>query len=270
MGRIIVAAALACLLAGSAPAARTALPRATTDRPDEIRGSQVHCRSTRVPSGRRRPAARRPRCAIEELGRLRSSVGSPTETGGAEPSARHLPGLARHHVRPAAADRRGDRGAPTSSSGTRSRTSCSAMQASQRPEKLYAVYYDGSSNFSCGGGPPGHRQVAGKRCRRCTSTGDRLGSPSCDTNVSRRRGERHPAYLRLRDAARDSARHSAPRRRARRTTISPAIPLTTRTTSCGRATGSWSGARAPRHQGDDDYYGHGRSGLLRPREKPLL
>ena len=151
MVRVALAAVVLLALSASAPAAQRALPRATGDRPDEVRGPQLHVVYAVPSDGADR--------ALDTTGAIESSVASfqrwlATETGGAT-------------LRQDTFERSLD---VTFVRLPRTNADIAARGAFVRDElerllreaghivqdKLYAVYYDGSSAYACGGGawPP--------------------------------------------------------------------------------------------------------------------
>ena len=137
--------ALVCAGAFAAPA-DAALPRSTVDRLDEARGPQIHVVYAVPADG----ADRR----LDESGALEGSVGSfqawlAAETGG--PNLRldtYQSSLDVSFFRLAATD------AAVAARGAFVREAVEAeLRAAgfNRPDRLYAVYYDGSSTYACGG-----------------------------------------------------------------------------------------------------------------------
>lgn len=137
--------ALVCAGVFAAPA-DAALPRSTVDRLDEARGPQIHVIYAVAADG----ADRR----LDETGALEGSVSSfqawlAAETGG--PNLRfdtYQGSLDVSFFRLAATD------AAVAARGAFVREAVEAeVRAAgfDRPDRLYAVYYDGSSTFACGG-----------------------------------------------------------------------------------------------------------------------
>jgi hypothetical protein len=135
---------LASLLAPAG--ANGALPRSTVDRLDEVRGPQVHVVYAVPADG----ADRR----LDETGALEGSVGSfqgwlAGETGGANLRLDTYQGsLDVSFFRLTATD------ATVASRGAFVREAVQEeLQAAgfNRPDRIYAVYYDGSSTYACGG-----------------------------------------------------------------------------------------------------------------------
>jgi hypothetical protein len=191
MRGVTLAAALLLLagdsLAGSAPAARQALPRATADRPDEVRGPQLHVVYAVPNDGADR--------GLDTNGALESSVASfqrwlAAETGGATLRQDTFAGqLDVTFLRLQATD------AEIASRGAYVRDALEqALRAAGRiaPDKLYAVYYDGSSTTACGGGawPPTLPGVVAAMYLK----GRPPGAPPCDTNTLAAPGAA-PGYL---------------------------------------------------------------------------
>ena len=123
-----------------------ALPRSAVDRLDEVRGPQIHVVYAVPADG----ADRR----LDETGALEGSVGSfqgwlAAETGGANLRLDTYQGsLDVSFFRLAATD------AAVASRGPFVRDAVeSELRAAgfDRPDRIYAVYYDGSSTFACGG-----------------------------------------------------------------------------------------------------------------------
>jgi hypothetical protein len=137
--------ALVCAGVFAAPA-DAALPRSTVDRLDEQRGPQVHFVYAIPADGEDR--------RLDETGALEGSVGSfqawlAAETGG--PNLRvdtYQGSLDISFLRLAATD------AAVASRGAFVREAVEAELRTagfNRPDRLYAVYYDGSSTYACGG-----------------------------------------------------------------------------------------------------------------------
>jgi hypothetical protein len=137
--------ALVCAGVFAAPA-DAALPRSATDRLDEVRGPQIHVVYAVPADG----ADRR----LDESGALEGSVGSfqawlAAETGGANLRLDTYQGsLDVSFFRLAATD------AAVASRGAFVREAVEQeLRAAgfNRPDRIYAVYYDGSSTYACGG-----------------------------------------------------------------------------------------------------------------------
>jgi hypothetical protein len=137
--------ALACAGVFAAPA-DAALPRSTVDRLDELRGPQIHVVYAVPADGEDR--------RLDETGALEGSVGSfqawlAAETGG--PNLRldtYQGSLDISFLRLAATD------AAIASRGAFVREAVEQelrTSGFNRAERIYAVYYDGSSTFACGG-----------------------------------------------------------------------------------------------------------------------
>jgi hypothetical protein len=161
---------------GSAEAGQRALPRATEDRPDEVRGPQLHAVYVLPSDGEDR--------ALDTTGAIAASVDSfqrwlARETGG--PNLRldtsggevdvtffRLP--------------RTDAEMRARDPFIRNDIEMYLRQAGRlRPDKLYAAYYDGSSGYSCGGGawPPRLPGQVGAMYLK----GEPPGAPPCWTNA---------------------------------------------------------------------------------------
>jgi hypothetical protein len=151
MRRALAAALLAGLVAGSAPGARQALPRATADRPDEVAGPQVHVVYAVPADGADR--------ALDTSGALAASVDAWTrwlagETGGPRLRLDTSGGeLDVTFVRLQRSD------AEIAAQGAYVRDELERLLVGAglvQDTKLYAVYYDGTSTYACGGGawPP--------------------------------------------------------------------------------------------------------------------
>ena len=249
MRRVLFAASLACLLAGAAPAARTALPRASADRPDELRGSQVHVIYAVPRDGTDR--------RLDVTGALESSVASfqrwlATETGGPNLRLDTFQGaLDVTFVRLRKTD------AQIAARDAFVRDELETLLADAgfaAPKKLYAVYYDGSSTYACGGGawPP----TLPGRVAAMYLHGRPAGSPPCDSNALAVPGA-PPGYLDY--AMLHEILHTlgfvarcAPHHHKGGHISDRADDI------LWAGTGSW---QVPGHldPGHDDYYGHGRS-----------
>jgi hypothetical protein len=175
MRGVALVAVLVFALAGSAPAAQEALPRATADRPDEVRGPQLHAVYAVPTDGVDR--------ALDTSGAIESSVASfqrwlAAETGGAMLRQDTFEGsLDVTFVQLPRTD------AQIASRGAYVRDEIEALMRSAgliAPDKLYAVYYDGSSTYSCGGGawPPALNGAVGAIYLH----GRPPGAPPCDSN----------------------------------------------------------------------------------------
>jgi hypothetical protein len=143
MRRGLMALTCAGILAGPADAA---LPRSAVDRLDEARGPQIHFVYAVPADGEDR--------RLDESGVLEGSVGSfqawlAAETGGANLRLDTYQGsLDVSFFRLAATD------AAVASRGAFVREAVEAeLRAAgfNRPDRIYAVYYDGSSTYACGG-----------------------------------------------------------------------------------------------------------------------
>ena len=137
--------ALACAGAVAAPA-NAALPRSTADRLDEVRGPQIHVVYALPADGQDR--------GLDESGALEGSVASfqtwlAAETGGPNLQFDTYQGsLDVSFVRLKATD------AAVASRGAFVREAVEEELRSagfDRTSRIYAVYYDGSSTFACGG-----------------------------------------------------------------------------------------------------------------------
>jgi hypothetical protein len=187
MRGIALASLVICVLAGAAPAAERAVPRATADRPDEVRGPQLHVVYAVPSDGTDR--------ALDTSGAIQSSVASfqrwlATETGGATLRQDTFEGsLDVTFVRLPRTD------AEIAGRGAFVRDELEALLRTAGQiavGKLYAVYYDGSSTFSCGGGawpPTLNGSVAAMYLH-----GRPPGAPACDTNSLAAPGA-PPGYL---------------------------------------------------------------------------
>ncbi len=256
----LVAAVVLCTLAGAAPAARQALPRATSDRPDEARGPQLHVVYAVPSDGTDR--------ALDTSGAIASSVASfqrwlAGETGGASLRQDTFQGeLDITFVRLPATD------AAIAARGAFVRDELEQLLRSGghlTANKLYAVYYDGSSTYSCGGGawPPAlPGSVAAMYLH-----GRPPGAPACDTNALAAPGA-PPGYL-------DYAMlHELLHTLGAVPSCAPHHHLAGHTSDreddiMWAGTGRWQipGRLDP---GRDDYYGHGRSDCLDLARSPYL
>ena len=144
MGRVLLTAVAVMLL--TAGAADAALPRSTADRLDEQRGPQIHFVYAVPADGQDR--------RLDESGVLEGSVASfqawlAAETGG--PNLRvdtYQGSLDVSFVRLASSD------ATLAARGAFVREGVQEeLRAAgfNRPDRIYAVYYDGSSTYACGG-----------------------------------------------------------------------------------------------------------------------
>lgn len=176
MRALALAAVVVSLLSGSAPAAQRALPRATSDRADAVQGPQLHVVYAIPSDGTDR--------ALDTSGAIESSVASfqrwlAAETGGSALREDTYQGsLDITFARLPRTDAEiGARGAFVRDELE------SLLRASGLivADKLYAVYYDGSSTFSCGGGawPPALPGVVGAMYLH----GRPPGAPPCDSNA---------------------------------------------------------------------------------------
>jgi hypothetical protein len=136
---------------GAAQATERALPRATQDRPDEAVGAQLHAVYAIPSDGEDR--------GLDTSGAIAASVDAFQRWLGAETGGRAFRldtaggELDVSFVRLRKSD------AELVATGAYVRTEIETMLRESgfiRPGKLYAVYYDGGSNYSCGGGawPP--------------------------------------------------------------------------------------------------------------------
>jgi len=249
MGRALGALLLAGLVAGSAPAARQALPRATADRPDEVTGPQVHVVYAVPADGVDR--------ALDTTGALAASVDAWTrwlagETGGPRLRLDTSGGeLDVTFVRLARND------AEIAAQGAYVRDELERLLAAAglaHEAKLYAVYYDGTSTYACGGGawPP----AVNGRVAAMYLHGLPAGPIPCDANRLAGPGE-PPGYLDI------AMLHELVHTLGFVATCAPHHTLN------GHASDSpndlmWSGDAPwqlpPRLDiGRDDYYGHGRA-----------
>jgi hypothetical protein len=258
--RAALAAVVLLALAGSAPAAQLALPRATADRPDEVRGPQLHVVYAVPSDGADR--------ALDTNGAIENSVASfqrwlAAETGGATLRQDTFQGfLDVTFVRLPRSD------AEIAARGVFVRDELERLLREAghiAADKLYGVYYDGSSTHSCGGGawPPTLPGSVGAMYLR----GRPPGAPPCDTNSLAAPGA-PPGYLDY--AMLHELLHTlgavpacAPRHHlAGHTSDRPDDIM-------------WAGAGAwqiPGHldPGRDDYYGHGRSDCPDLARSPYL
>jgi hypothetical protein len=186
MRGVALAAAL-LLLAGPAPAAQEALPRAAADRPDEVAGPQLHVVYAIPSDGVDR--------GLDTSGAIESSVASfqrwlAGETGGATLRQDTFEGaLDVTFVRLPRTD------AEIAARGAYVRDELeSLLRAGGQiaPGKLYAVYYDGSSTYACGGGawPPVLPGVVAAMYLK----GRPSGATPCDANALAAPGA-PPGYL---------------------------------------------------------------------------
>ena len=245
---------------GSALAGREALPRATEDRPDEVRGPQVHAVYVLPSDGEDR--------ALDTGGAIAASVDSfqrwlAREAGGPnlrlDTSGGELD-VTFFRLAKSNADVR-SRGA-----FVRDEIETALRQAGLvRPNKVYAVYYDGGSSFSCGGAawpPTLQGQVAALYLR-----GEPPGAPPCDTNELAAPGA-EPGYLDI--AMLHEIAH----------TLGFAATCAPHHTRSGHTSDSpndlmWAGDAPwelpPRLDiGRDDYYGHGRGDCPDLARSPYL
>jgi hypothetical protein len=183
---VTVALLFACLVGGAA-AAPQALPRATADRPDEARGPQLHVVYAVPSDGADR--------GLDTSGAIESSVASfqrwlAGQTGGATLRQDTFQGsLDVTFARLPRTD------AEIAARGAFVRDELEQLLRNAGlivEDKLYAVYYDGSSTHSCGGGawPPALRGAVGAMYLR----GRPPGAPACDTNELAAPGAA-PGYL---------------------------------------------------------------------------
>jgi hypothetical protein len=151
-GGVLFALALALALALPAGAARQTLPRSTVDRPDEVRGPQIHAFYVIPSDGTDR--------GLDTSGAIESSVHAWDSWLASQTGSR---GGFRLDTSGGALD-------VTFFRDPHSQAEIEAQGAYVRdfleqdlhdagfnaPNKIYAVYYDGTSNWSCGGGayPP--------------------------------------------------------------------------------------------------------------------
>jgi hypothetical protein len=249
MRGVALGAVLVCVLAGAAPAAERALPRATADRPDEVRGPQLHVVYAVPSDGADR--------ALDTSGAIESSVAAfqrwlAAETGGATLRQDTFEGsLDVTFVRLTRTD------AEIAARGAFVRDELEQLLRATgqiAPNKLYAVYYDGSSTFSCGGGawPPALNGVVGAMYLH----GHPPGAPGCDTNQLAAPGAL-PGYL-------DYAMlHELLHTLGAVPTCAPHHHLAGHVSDrpddiMWAGSGAW---QIPGHldPGHDDYYGHGRT-----------
>jgi hypothetical protein len=159
----------------AAQGAQRALPRATADRPDEVQGAQLHAVYAVPSDGEDR--------ALDTSGAIAASVDSfqrwlARETGGPALRLDTSGGeLDVTFVRLPKSD------AEIASRGAFVRDELESLLGGAghlRAGKLYAVYYDGRSTFSCGGGawPPRLPGRVGAMYLR----GEPPGSPPCSVN----------------------------------------------------------------------------------------
>jgi hypothetical protein len=235
---------------GAAEAGNRALPRATEDRPDEVRGPQVHGVYAIPSDGEDR--------ALDTTGAIAASVDSfqrwlARETGGANLRLDTLGGeLDVTFIRLPISD--GDmkaRGAFVRDEIERLMRAAGQI----KPGKLYAVYYDGGSTWSCGGGawPPRLQGQVGAMYLK----GEPPGSTPCWTNSLAGPGA-EPGYFDI------GMLHELVH------TLGFVAECAPHHTRNGHASDSandlmWSGDAPwqlpPRLDiGRDDYYGHGRVG----------
>jgi hypothetical protein len=260
MRGVAACAVLLFLLAGSAPAASEALPRATSDRPDEVRGPQLHVVYAVPSDGADR--------ALDTSGAIESSVASfqrwlAAETGGATLRQDTFQGsLDVTFVRLPRSD------ADISARGAFVRDEIERLLRESGhvvANKLYAVYYDGSSTFACGGGawpPTLPGQVAAMYLR-----GRPPGAAPCETNPLAAPGA-PPGYT-------DYAMlHELLHTLGAVPTCAPHHHLAGHTSDrpddiMWAGTGAWQipGKLDP---GRDDYYGHGRPGCFDLARSPYL
>ena len=236
-------------ICGAAAAAPTALPRATQDRPDEVRGPQLHAVYAVPSDGGDR--------GLDTSGAIAASVASfqrwlARETGGPTLRVDTSGGeLDVTFFRLAKTD------AEVKARGAFVRDELeAALRAAGlvRPDKLYAVYYDGGSTWSCGGGawPPRLQgQVAAMYLQ-----GEPPGAPPCRTNPLAAPGA-EPGYLEI--AMLHELVHTLG-------FVAECAPHHTRAGHASDAPDDlmWAGDAPwrlpPRLDvGRDDYYGHGRT-----------
>lgn len=243
---LALAVALLCTVAGSAPAAREALPRATADRPDEVRGAQVHAVYAVPSDGTDRE--------LDTSGAIESSVASfqrwlAAETGGATLRFDTFGGsLDVTFVRLPKTD------AEIAARGAYVRDELEQLLAAAglgSERKLYAVYYDGSSTYACGGGAwppvlPGRVTAMYLRASGCPGTLAAPGAPPGYTDYAML----HELFHTL-----GGVPTCAPHHHRAGHTSEPVDDL------MWAGTGAWPvpGRLDP---GRDDYYGHGRSDCL--------
>jgi hypothetical protein len=234
---------------GAAEAGQRALPRATEDRPDEVRGPQVHAVYAIPSDGEDR--------ALDTSGAIAGSVDSfqrwlARETGGTNLRLDTSGGeLDVTFFRMPKTD------AEIKSRGAFVRDEIEAALGQAgllRPDKLYAVYYDGGSTHACGGGawPPRLRGQVGAMYLK----GEPPGSSPCWTNSLAAPGA-EPGYMDI--AMLHELVH----------TLGFVAECAPHHTLNGHASDSpndlmWSGNAPwqlpPRLDiGRDDYYGHGRT-----------
>jgi hypothetical protein len=258
--RAALAAVVLLALAGSAPAAQRALPRATADRPDEVSGPQLHVVYAVPSDGTDR--------ALDTTGAIESSVASfqrwlAAETGGATLRQDTSQGsLDVTFVRLPRSD------ADIAARGAFVRDEIERLLRESGhvvADKLYAVYYDGSSTFSCGGGawpPTLPGQVAAMYLR-----GRPPGAAPCETNPLAAPGAPpgYTDYAMLHELLHTlgAVPACAPRHHlAGHTSDRPDDIM-------WAGTGAW---QIPGHldPGRDDYYGHGRADCFDLARSPYL
>jgi hypothetical protein len=260
--RWLFAASLACVLAGAAPAARTALPRATADRPDDVLGPQVHVIYALPSDGTDR--------SLDTNGAIGNSVASFQRWLAAETGGRRLrldtfqASLDVTFVRlPRTDAEMASRGAFIRGEIERLLQSAGFAVA----DRVYAVYYDGSTTSACGSGawPPALPGTVAAEYLH----GGPPGSPPCDTTSLAAPGA-PPGYLdygmlheifHTLGAVPTCAPHSRGPRDAHTSDRPDDIMWA--------GTGDW---KIPGHldPGRDDYYGHGRSDCLDLARSPFL
>jgi hypothetical protein len=257
----LVGLAAVLLLAAAAFAGEQALPRATADRPDEVVGPQVHVVYAVPSDGADR--------ALDTSGAIENSVAAWTrwlaaETGGPTLRLDTSGGqLDVTFVRLPQTDAQiAGRGAQVRDELERLLRAAGLMQA----DKLYAVYYDGTSTYACGGGawPPALRgQVAAMYLR---------GLPNgaivhCDRNGLAGPGE-PPRYIDI------GMLHELVHTMGFVATCAPHHHRAGHVSDNANDL-MWSGDTAwqlpPRLDiGRDDYYGHGRSDCADLSRSPYL
>jgi hypothetical protein len=260
MRRAAVAALLVCMLAGDTAAAPSALPRATADRPDDVRGPQLHVVYAVPGDGDER--------GLDTSGAIESSVAAfqrwlAAETGGATLRQDTFQGsLDVTFVRLPSSD------AAISARGAFVRDELERLLRAGghiSADKLYAVYYDGTSTYACGGGawPPTLPGVVAAMYLR----GRPPGAPPCDANALAAPGA-PPGYL-------DYAMlHEILHTLGAVPTCAPHHHLAGHVSDrpddiMWAGAGAWTipGRLDP---GRDDYYGHGRSDCFDLARSPYL
>jgi hypothetical protein len=173
--RLAVLATIALVASGAAAAGQRALPRATTDRPDDVQGPQLHVIYAVPRDGEDR--------GLDTSGTIATSIAAIQEWLAAETGGRRLvldTFGGELDVTFARLDRTD---AEISARGPFVRDELEALLQSAgvlRPTKIYAVYYDGGSTHACGGGawPP----TLPGRVAALYLRGTPPGAPPCSQN----------------------------------------------------------------------------------------